>query len=77
MAKYPLLREILVEEGLLAASDVLEPGEAAIADLRLVHTDDYLDKFARGTLAAAEVRRLGVPWSPAPIYNFLAISIQY
>ena len=65
MAKYPLLREILVEEGLLAASDVLEPGEAAIADLRLVHTDDYLDKLARGTLDAAEVRRLGVPWSPA------------
>ncbi len=65
MAKYPLLREILAAEGLLGARDVLEPGEAAIADLRLVHTDDYLDKLARGTLDAAEVHRLGVPWSPA------------
>jgi len=65
MAKYPLLERILRAEGLLAPHEILEPGEACLDDLRLVHTDDYLDKLAQGRLDAAEIRRLGVPWTPA------------
>jgi acetoin utilization deacetylase AcuC-like enzyme len=43
----------------------MTPFEASLEDLRLVHTVDYLDKLANGGLDAAEVRKLGVPWSSA------------
>jgi acetoin utilization deacetylase AcuC-like enzyme len=65
MAKYPLLYERLCRDGLLTDTDVLEPREASLDDLALVHTTDYLQRLADGTLAPSDVRRLGVPWSPA------------
>jgi acetoin utilization deacetylase AcuC-like enzyme len=65
MAKYPLLFDRLRAGGLLGGPDLLEPGEAALEDLRLVHTDTYLGQLAAGSLDAAAVRRIGVPWSPA------------
>jgi acetoin utilization deacetylase AcuC-like enzyme len=65
MAKYPLLLEALRREGLVQPGELIEPGEACLADLRLVHDDGYLDQLTAGTLEAAAVRRIGVPWSPA------------
>jgi acetoin utilization deacetylase AcuC-like enzyme len=65
MAKYALIREILLARGLIARGDVAEPLEAALADLRRVHTAQYLAKLANNELDAAEQRRLGVPWSAA------------
>jgi acetoin utilization deacetylase AcuC-like enzyme len=65
MAKYPLLHERLLRAGVLRPHDLLEPGEAALEDLALVHSRDYLECLASGTLAPADVRRIGVPWSPA------------
>ena len=64
MAKYPLLYQRLVEGGCLDPRSVVEPGECSLEDLRLVHTADYLDRLACGTLDAAAQRRIGVPWSP-------------
>jgi len=65
MAKYPLLLERLQRDGIVGAGDLIEPCEAALADLCLVHTTDYLQRLAAGTLDAAAVRRIGVPWSAA------------
>ena len=65
MAKYRLLFERLRTEGLVGDTDLIEPGEAALEDLALVHTEGYLAQLAAGTLDAAAVRRIGVPWSPA------------
>jgi acetoin utilization deacetylase AcuC-like enzyme len=65
MAKYPLLFQRLRAAGWLRDAQVLEPGEATLDDLRLVHTEGYLRQLAGGTLDAAAVRRIGVPWSPA------------
>jgi acetoin utilization deacetylase AcuC-like enzyme len=65
MAKYPLLCERLLAEGILARADLIEPAEAALDDLRLVHTGSYLAQVAEGTLEPAAVRKLGVPWSAA------------
>jgi acetoin utilization deacetylase AcuC-like enzyme len=65
MAKYPLLCERLLAEGILARSDLITPVEAAPDDLRLVHAEPYLAQLAAGTLDAAAVRKLGVPWSAA------------
>jgi acetoin utilization deacetylase AcuC-like enzyme len=65
MAKYPLLFERLRTAGLVRNADRIEPTEAALDDLRLVHADTYLGQLAAGTLDAAAVRKIGVPWSAA------------
>ena len=65
MAKYPLLYERLRRDGLVRDGSLIEPVEADLEELRLVHTDEYLERLATGTLDAAAVRKLGVPWSAA------------
>ena len=64
MGKYPLLYERLLALGLVSAADVMTPEEAPREMLERVHEPGYLDKVERGELSAAEIRRLGVPWSP-------------
>lgn len=63
MGKYPLLFDLLQERGLLRAADIMTPVEAPIPMLARVHTADYLSRLETGTLSAADIRRLGVPWS--------------
>ena len=63
--KYAMLRERVVEEGVVARERVLDPDGAGDEMLRLVHTAEYVERFIGGALSAAEVRRLGFPWSPA------------
>jgi acetoin utilization deacetylase AcuC-like enzyme len=65
MSKYPLLKELLQKAELLVAEDIVRPEPLDRATLELVHTQDYLDKLASSGLSAAEIRRLGVPWSAA------------
>jgi len=65
MAKYPLLYERLRRNGLVGDGSLIEPAEADLEELRLVHTDEYLERLAAGSLDAAAVRKLGVPWSAA------------
>jgi acetoin utilization deacetylase AcuC-like enzyme len=64
MAKYRLLRERLVDEGVLPADDLSVPEAAEWADLRLVHDAAYVDAVASGSLPADAQRRIGFPWSP-------------
>src|SRR5439155_10957371 len=64
MAKYRLLRDRLVDEGILAANDLHVPEAIASEDLRLVHDAAYVDAVAAGTLSADAQRRIGFPWSP-------------
>lgn len=65
MSKYPLLKDQLLAEGVLAAGDLLEPEPLDRQTLDLVHTAEYLDKLESSGLSAAEQRRLGLPWSEA------------
>jgi acetoin utilization deacetylase AcuC-like enzyme len=64
MAKYRLLRERLIADGVLDAGDLCVPEPAAWDDLRLVHTADYVEAVASGTLTREIERRIGFPWSP-------------
>lgn len=64
VAKYALLRDTVVRQGLLPPEAVEEPDAATREDLALVHTDDYLDAVFNGTLDPLAIRRLGFPWSP-------------
>ena len=49
----------------MAPADVVEPPEAPWELLSLAHSAEYLAKLRDGTLSRDEVRRLGLPWSPA------------
>lgn len=60
-----LLRERIVAEGIVSAEHIREPERATEDQLRLVHTPGYVQRVTAGTLDAAELRRLGFPWSPA------------
>ena len=64
VAKYRLLRERLVSDGVLAADDLQQPPAIPWDDLRLVHDAGYVDAVAHGTLPADAQRRIGFPWSP-------------
>jgi acetoin utilization deacetylase AcuC-like enzyme len=64
MGKYPLLYARLLDGGIIAAADVMEPEEAGLEMLAGVHTRDYLARLEANALTAAERRRLGVPFTP-------------
>jgi acetoin utilization deacetylase AcuC-like enzyme len=65
MSKYPLLRDQLLAEGVLAGVDILEPEPIDSQSLELVHSHEYLSKLNEYRLSTAEQRRLGLPWSEA------------
>ncbi len=65
VAKYTLLRDRVVAEGLIDASHLHDPDSATDEALRRVHDSRYLRALRDGTLDAAAIRRLGFPWSAA------------
>ncbi|HEX8651487.1 MAG TPA: histone deacetylase [Pyrinomonadaceae bacterium] len=71
--KFELVRDRLLSEGTLRPADIFEPQPAAIADVLLVHTEDYITRLRSGRLTPREIRRLGLPWSKALVRrSFLA-----
>jgi len=63
MNKYALLREKVINEGILSSEDLRVADPVTDVQLERVHTRDYLDKVMHGTLSEKEIRRLGFPWS--------------
>jgi acetoin utilization deacetylase AcuC-like enzyme len=69
-----MVRDQLLREGTLRFDEVLEPVPASIAQVKLVHTDDYVTRLCDGTLTAKEIRRLGLPWSQSLVTrSFFAV----
>lgn len=64
IAKYALLRDAVIADGIVDAERVLDPPRVTDDALMLVHTREYVRRFREGTLDAAELRRIGFPWSP-------------
>jgi len=71
IAKYELLREQVLTSGIVAPEALREPARATRDALLLVHTAGYVDRFLDGSLTAVELRRLGLPWSPALVERSL------
>jgi acetoin utilization deacetylase AcuC-like enzyme len=63
MPKYRLLREALVDGGLVDPDELTLAEPAAREALARVHTPRWLEAVLEGRLTEAEVRRLGFPWS--------------
>lgn len=71
--KFELVRDRLLGEGTLRPPDIVEPQPASLADVLLVHTEDYITRLRQGLLTPREIRRLGLPWSKALVRrSFLA-----
>lgn len=64
MRKYRLLRERLLEKGILPEHDFIIAEAATDKDILRCHTRDYLEKVKTGTLSRKEIVRIGFPWSP-------------
>ncbi len=65
MAKYRALRELLLADGVLASEEVARSREAPLEWLVRAHDPSYVTRVFAGDLAAYEVRRLGLPCTPA------------
>lgn len=64
MPKYVLLRQQVVESGLVSAENLVVGPAATHEDLYRAHDRDYVRKVEMGELTAKEIRRIGFPWSP-------------
>ncbi len=64
IAKYALLRERVLAEGLIPRDRLHDPPRTTREELLRAHDAAYVDALDAGTLDAAAMRRIGFPWSP-------------
>ncbi len=64
MEKYALLRQQVVAAGIATAEQLYVPHAATDAELTRAHSPEYVQRVQAGMLSAAELRRIGFPWSP-------------
>jgi acetoin utilization deacetylase AcuC-like enzyme len=67
MAKYRLLRERLLQTGVIAPEELCVPHAATDAELLRAHDAEYVRRVQTGQLTAQEIRRIGFPWTPAMV----------
>jgi acetoin utilization deacetylase AcuC-like enzyme len=61
--KYRAARDLLVEEGTVAESDIHRPEPASDGQVAFVHTPEYLQKIKSGAFSLRDVMILEVPFS--------------
>lgn len=64
ISKYALLRQRILDEGILPPQNLILAQASSPEQLKLVHTPDYIQRVIDGRLDAKEIRRIGFPWSP-------------
>ncbi|MDJ0531618.1 MAG: histone deacetylase [Xenococcaceae cyanobacterium MO_207.B15] len=65
MAKFALLRDLLLKDGIVKPKDIYTPELPSPEDIGLVHNSDYIKGYCEGTLEYRVQRRIGLPWSEA------------
>jgi acetoin utilization deacetylase AcuC-like enzyme len=63
MAKYRLLRERIIREGILPQDNLHIPDAASDTQIIRCHSAEYLERVVHGTLSQQEITRIGLPWS--------------
>lgn len=71
MEKYSLLRQRLLASGEFADADFNTPAAATPEELQRAHDPAYVRRVTRGELSAAELKRIGFPWSPGMVERSL------
>ncbi|MFQ6090056.1 MAG: histone deacetylase [Candidatus Bipolaricaulia bacterium] len=61
--KYQMVRQRLLDEGIVERAQLKQSQPVDPRILELVHSRDYLDRVFKGELSGDELRRLGLPWS--------------
>lgn len=69
--KYRLLRERVASASWMRGHQLVEPEAISRSALLRAHSDYYVDRVLCGKLSAAEVRRIGFPWSEAMVERSL------
>jgi acetoin utilization deacetylase AcuC-like enzyme len=62
--KYALLREGVIDAGLVSPDNLMTPEPATDEQILHAHDEDYVRRVETGQLTAFEARRIGLPWSP-------------
>lgn len=62
--KYRLLRERILESGVIAPGCLFPAPEVTDTQVARAHDAEYVRRFEGGLLTPAEIRRIGLPWSP-------------
>jgi acetoin utilization deacetylase AcuC-like enzyme len=62
--KYALLRARIEAEGVLTRAELVEATPATREQLLTAHDAEYVDAILTGSIDAARMRRIGLPWSP-------------
>ena len=62
--KYTLLRQRLVEAGLIAPEELVMATPVSDGQLGRAHDLEYIRRLESGELTGQEIRRIGLPWSP-------------
>jgi acetoin utilization deacetylase AcuC-like enzyme len=63
MAKYRMLRNHLVAQGIVREEQLFESPVASEALLLLAHTPDYVEAMRTGQISNDIIKRIGFPWS--------------
>jgi len=63
MRKYRLVREEVVERGIVRDEEIVTPQPATVGQVRRVHEDGYVDKLLEGRLSPLEEAVLELPCS--------------
>jgi len=67
-SKYRLVKEKLLQEGVIKPEDIVEPPAASDEDVALVHDRNYIWKLKNGKLSYVEILRMEVPYSPELVH---------
>lgn len=63
MHKYKMLREKLLNDGIVDMSQLKAASKVGDEDLLRAHTNEYVMGFKNNTLTEKELRPIGLPWS--------------
>ncbi len=63
MEMYSLLRQQLVEVGIIKTKELHEPRAATDDEIKRAHSPEYLDRVCTGRITEPEICRIGFPWS--------------
>lgn len=64
MPKFGLLRDRLVQDGVITPDQIYQPGAPLQQWIEQIHTPEYVQAYCNGTLDDRAQRRIGLPWSP-------------
>jgi acetoin utilization deacetylase AcuC-like enzyme len=72
MEKYRLVRESLLEKGILSLDELYEPEIVSPQIVTLAHTRKYVESICNGTIDPKAMRKIGFPWSQSLVVRSLA-----